>query len=42
MKNIEVELKSFIDEERYHQFINFFDQKAKFVKEDNQITHYFT
>lgn len=42
MKNIEVELKSFIDEERYHQLINFFDQKAKFVKEDNQITHYFT
>ena len=42
MKNIEVELRSFVDEERYHQLINFFDQKAKFLKEDNQITHYFT
>ncbi|MFA7298339.1 MAG: hypothetical protein WC010_01715 [Candidatus Absconditabacterales bacterium] len=42
MKNIEVELRSFVDEEKYRQLINFFDQKAKFLKEDNQITHYFT
>lgn len=42
MKNIEVELRSFIDESKYHELINFFDQKAKFLKEDSQITHYFT
>ncbi len=42
MKNIEVELRSFVDEEKYNQLIFFFEQKAKFLKEDNQITHYFT
>ncbi len=42
MKNIEVELRSFVDETKYSELINFFDQKAKFLKEDNQITHYFT
>jgi len=42
MKNIEVELRAFIDEKRYHQLINFFDHKAKFIKEDTQVTHYFT
>ena len=42
MKNIEVEVRSFIDAERYQQLIDFFDQEAKFIKEDNQITHYFT
>ncbi|MEI6117898.1 MAG: hypothetical protein WCP92_01225 [bacterium] len=42
MKNIEVELRSFVDEEKYNQLIDFFDQKAKFLKEDMQTTHYFT
>jgi len=42
MKNIEVELRSFVDEEKYNQLIDFFDQKANFLKEDMQTTHYFT
>lgn len=42
MKNIEVEVRAFIDESRYHQLIDFFEQKAKFLKEDSQVTHYFT
>jgi len=42
MKNIEVEVRSFIDEERYHELVDFFDQHAKFIKEDSQTTHYFT
>jgi len=42
MKNIEVELRSFVDETKYHELINFFDQRAKFLKEDSQVTHYFT
>lgn len=42
MKNIEVEVRAFIDEERYNQLIDFFEQHAKFLKEDNQVTHYFT
>ncbi len=42
MKNIEVEVRSFIDENRYHQLVDFFEQRAKFLKEDSQTTHYFT
>ena len=42
MKNIEVEVRSFIDESKYHQLIDFFEQHAKFLKEDSQVTHYFT
>lgn len=42
MKNIEVEVRSFIDENRYHQLADFFEQRAKFLKEDSQTTHYFT
>jgi len=42
MKNIEVEVRSFVDESKYHQLIDFFDLKAKFIKEDSQTTHYFT
>ena len=42
MKNIEVEVRSFIDESKYHELIDFFEQHAKFLKEDMQTTHYFT
>lgn len=42
MKNIEVEVRSFINESKYHHLIDFFEQHAKFVKEDTQTTHYFT
>jgi len=42
MKNIEVELRAFIDEGKYHQLVDFFEQHAKFLKEDTQTTHYFT
>jgi uncharacterized protein YjbK len=41
MKNIEVEVRAFIDENKYHQLIDFFTQEAKLIKEDNQTTHYF-
>ncbi len=42
MKNIEVEIRSFVDESKYYKLIDFFEQHAKFLKEDSQITHYFT
>ena len=42
MKNIEVEVRAFIDENKYHQLIDFFTKEAKLIKEDNQTTHYFT
>lgn len=40
--NIEVEVRSFISEEQYRQLIMFMQQNAEFVKEDNQITYYFS
>lgn len=40
MKNIEVEVRAFVDENRYHQLVDFFEQYAQFLKEDTQITHY--
>ena len=39
--NIEVEIRSFIDEEKYNNLIDFFKREGKLVKEDNQETHYF-
>jgi len=42
MKNIEVELRSFVSEEKYTELIKYFNQHAKFIKEDNQTTHYFS
>lgn len=42
MKNKEIELRSFIDEHKYYQLIDFFEQHAIFLKEDSHITHYFT
>jgi predicted adenylyl cyclase CyaB len=42
MKNIEVEVRSFIPKEKYEELIDFFNKNAKFVKEDYQITYYFS
>ncbi len=42
MKNIEVEVRSFISKEKYEELLNFFKRKAKFLKEDYQITYYFS
>lgn len=41
MKNIEVELRSIISEEQYHELLDFLKKNAEFVNEDNQETHYF-
>jgi len=40
MKNIEVEVRSFISEEKYKELIEFFKKEGKFVKEDYQETYY--
>jgi len=40
-KNIEVEIRSFITEEKYEELLEFFKQNTEFVKEDFQETHYF-
>jgi hypothetical protein len=42
MKNIEVEVRAFVDESKHHQLVDFFEQHAQFLKEDSQVTHYFT
>ncbi|MBD3366373.1 CYTH domain-containing protein [candidate division WWE3 bacterium] len=41
MGNVEVELRSFIDEKKYHDLKKFLDENGKFLKQDTQITHYF-
>lgn len=41
MKNIEVEIKSFISKEKYEELLEFFKANAEFVKEDFQETFYF-
>jgi len=41
MKNIEVELRSFISEEKYKELLDFFKKTAKLVKEDYQESYYF-
>ena len=40
MKNIEVEVRSFITKEQYDQILTFFMKNAKLVSEDYQETHY--
>ena len=42
MKNIEVEIRSFITEEQYKSLIERFKEEADFVGEDEQITYYLT
>lgn len=41
MKNIEVEIRSFISKEQYGQLINHFTAQGKFLSEDEQVTYYF-
>lgn len=38
--NIEVEMRSFIDEHQYNDLLDFFHQNAKFVGEEYQETYY--
>lgn len=39
--NIEIEVRSFLSEEKYASLLDFFRQNAKLLKEDNQETFYF-
>lgn len=41
MENIEVELRSFISEQRYQELIEFFKKEGEFINEDYQETYYF-
>lgn len=41
MKNIEVEIRSFITEEQYKNLIERFKREAQFLGEDEQVTYYF-
>lgn len=42
MENIEVELRSFIDQDKYTGLLDFFRSQARFLSEDSQVTYYFT
>jgi len=39
--NIEVELRSFISEEKYFELLEFFGKNGELINEDNQTTYYF-
>jgi adenylate cyclase class IV len=41
MKNIEVEIRSFIDKDKYLELLEYFNKTGKLVKEDYQETYYF-
>ncbi len=41
MKNIEVEIRSFISPEQYQQLIDYFITNGHFLSEDEQVTYYF-
>lgn len=41
MKNIEVEIRSFISPEQYGQLIDYFAKNGTFLSEDEQVTYYF-
>ncbi len=41
MKNIEVEVRSFVTKEKYGEFLDFFKKEGEFVSEDSQETYYF-
>lgn len=41
MNNIEVEIRSFIDDKKYQELLNFFKKNAKHIKSDYQETYYF-
>lgn len=42
MKNIEVEIRSFVSKNRYAELDNFFKKNGKFLGEEKQITYYFS
>lgn len=42
MKNIEAEIRSFIDEKKYRSLLKFFKKEAKFLGEEKQLTKYFS
>jgi len=39
--NIEVEIRSFISEEKYEELMRYFHRNARFIKKDYQETYYF-
>jgi len=39
--SIEVEIRTFLTEERYKEIIEFFRREGNFINEDNQTTYYF-
>ncbi len=41
MKTIEVEIRSFISQEKYEELLEFFKEHAEFIDEDSQETYYF-
>jgi predicted adenylyl cyclase CyaB len=41
VKNIEVEIKSLIDEQKFEDLLSFFRKEAEFVEQTYQETHYF-
>lgn len=41
MKNIEVEIRSFVTKERYEELLDFFKKEGELVNEDYQETYYF-
>ena len=41
MKNVEVELRSFISEDKYNELLNYFNLNAKLLNKDYQETYYF-
>ena len=41
MENIEVEIRSFIDQQKYRELLHFFNKEAELVNEDYQETYYF-
>ncbi len=41
MKNIEVEVRSFVSKEKFEELLDFFKENAELIKEDYQETFYF-
>lgn len=40
MENIEVEIRSFVTQEKFDELVKYFDKNAKFIKTDDQETYY--
>ncbi|EKE21492.1 MAG: hypothetical protein ACD_7C00215G0007 [uncultured bacterium] len=41
-KNIEIEIRSLIDEEKYKKLLKFFKKEGKFISKENQTSYYFS